>query len=344
MSPRTAAAPAVRVTGLRKRYGRTEALRGIDLVVERGSVAGVLGPNGAGKTTLVRVLATLVRPDAGTAEVFGHDVVRRPHEVRRRIGLTGQFAAVDELLTGAENLTLIGRLAGMGHQRARRRADDLLDRFDLSGAGGRTAQGYSGGMRRRLDLAACLMTAPPLVVLDEPTTGLDPRSRLGLWEVIEELAARGSTVLLTTQYLEEVDRLARQVVLVDAGEVAASGSPEQLKDRLGAPRLVLTLGPPGAAGLGGRLRIAARVLARYGDGDGGVRVDETLGEVSGRVPAGARVMPAVVRELDEAGVVPDDMVIRRATLDDVFLALTGQGPATPGPEPARAPAVRGGGR
>ncbi|KAF4407469.1 ATP-binding cassette domain-containing protein [Streptomyces lycii] len=328
--------PAVRVAGLVKRYGRTEALRGVDLVVERGSVVGVLGPNGAGKTTLVRILATLVRPDGGTAEVFGYDVLRHPGEVRRRVGLTGQFAAVDELLTGEENLVLIGRLAGMDRGRARRRADELLNRFGLRDAAGRTAQGYSGGMRRRLDLAAGLMTAPPLVVLDEPTTGLDPRSRVGLWEVIEELAAEGSTVLLTSQYLEEVDRLAHHVMLVDAGEVAASGSPEELKDRLGAPLLVLTLGPPGAAGPGARWDAAARVLSRYAKG--AVDVSLPLGEISCRVAAGARVMPAVARDLDDAGITPDDMAVRRATLDDVFLALTGQpgsrAPAAPAGTPA----------
>jgi ABC-2 type transport system ATP-binding protein len=307
-------AAAIETQGLEKRYGSVEALRGVDLHAEEGSVFGILGPNGAGKTTAVRILTTLLQPDAGTARVAGFDVVREPRRVRERIGLAGQYAAVDENLSGAENLEMVGRLYHLGRRAARERARELLELFDLAEAGGRYVRTYSGGMRRRLDLAAALVARPPIVFLDEPTTGLDLRSRIGLWESIEGLVAGGTTVLLTTQYLDEADRLARRIAVIDHGLVIAEGTPEELKAQVGGDRLEVHLCDAAQAGA------ATRALAALGDG--------APPEVEGilvRVPLERRTgaIAAAVRQLDDAGVAIDDLAVRTPTLDDVFLRLTG---------------------
>jgi daunorubicin resistance ABC transporter ATP-binding subunit len=336
-TPARAGTPAILATGLVKRFGPTEALRGIDLIAEQGSVLGLLGPNGAGKTTSVRILTTLIRPDAGSAQVLGYDVVRQPREVRARIGLTGQFAAVDETLTGFENLVLVGRLAGLRGPAARRRATEMLERLELVEAAGRAAKTYSGGMRRRLDIAASLMTAPPLLVLDEPTTGLDARARLSIWEMVDELVRDGAAVLLTSQYLEEVDRLASQVVVIDGGRTIADGTPDELKDRVGGSRLVVTLAP--GPGQPGRIEQAAAIVGRVVGSE--ARIQAERNEVSAPVATRAGLLPRVIRELDESGIDVEDLAVRQATLNDVFLALTGHATATgpaaePGPEqPAR---------
>ncbi|MFE6870757.1 ATP-binding cassette domain-containing protein [Kitasatospora sp. NPDC057692] len=308
---------AIEMAGVEKRFGATRALRGLDLTVPAGTVCGLLGPNGAGKTTAVRVLATLVAPDRGTARVAGHDVVRAPDAVRRSIGLAGQHAAVDEGLTGRDNLHLLGRLHHLGARGARARAGELLDRFGLAGAADRLVRTYSGGMRRRLDLVASLVTAPPVLFLDEPTTGLDPRSRQQIWDVVRELAAAGTTVLLTTQYLEEADRLADSIVLVDHGAAIATGPPQRLKASIGT-RVSVTLAD--AAQLG---RAAVVLAALAGTGD--VRVDqhERTVEVVSR-PGVEVLLPGLVRELDAAGVVARDAALRPPSLDDVFLAFTGR--------------------
>jgi len=313
----TNARPAVRVEGLVKRYGRTAALRGLDLAVDEGTVLGVLGPNGAGKTTTVRILSTLLRPDGGRAEVGGFDVVAQPDQVRARIGLTGQYAAVDEYLTGRENLHMVARLSHLAPAQARRLVDELLDRFDLTDAASRTVRTYSGGMRRRLDLAASLVGAPSVLFLDEPTTGLDPRGRLAMWEVIEELAADGTTVLLTTQYLEEADQLADRIVVIDEGRVIAGGTAEELKSTVGGERLELTVVP------GSELETAIRVLQPFGLGP--VQVDRGGYRLTVPVAGGAALLPSVVRALDAAGARLADLALRQPTLDDVFLTLTGQG-------------------
>jgi ABC-2 type transport system ATP-binding protein len=309
-----AAVPAVSVKGLVKSYGKVRALDGVDLDVEEGTVLGLLGPNGAGKTTMIRVLTTLLKPDAGSAEVAGLDVVRDAASLRALIGLAGQYAAVDENLTGQENLTMVGRLYGMSRAAAKRRAGELLERFDLSGAASRVVKGYSGGMRRRLDLAAALVAEPPILFLDEPTTGLDPRSRLQLWETIEELASEGATVMLTTQYLDEADRLASAIAVIDHGRVIARGSSDELKDRVGGERLEVHLQDADRTG------VAAEVLSVMGDE--APSVDGELVCVSVRRRPGAIVEG--VRLLDEAGVGVQDIALRRPTLDDVFLALTGR--------------------
>jgi ABC-2 type transport system ATP-binding protein len=309
--------PAVRVEGLVKRYGRTAALRGLDLAVDEGTVLGVLGPNGAGKTTTVRILSTLLRPDGGRAEVGGFDVVAQPDQVRARIGLTGQYAAVDEYLTGRENLQMVARLSHLAPAHARRRVGELLDRFDLTDAASRTVRTYSGGMRRRLDLAASLVGAPSVLFLDEPTTGLDPRGRLAMWEVIEELAADGTTVLLTTQYLEEADQLADRIVVIDEGRVIAGGTAEELKSTVGGERLELSVVP------GSELETAVRVLQPFGLGP--VQVDREGYRLTVPVAGGAALLPSVVRALDAAGARLADLALRQPTLDDVFLTLTGQG-------------------
>jgi ABC-2 type transport system ATP-binding protein len=309
--------PAILAEGLQKNYGKTRALDGIDLRVERGTVLGLLGPNGAGKTTAVRILTTLLKPDAGRAEVAGLDVVRQADELRSRIGLTGQYAAVDEYLTGRENLEMVGRLYHLPKKVARSRADELLERFDLVGAASRLVKTYSGGMRRRLDLAASLVLTPPILFLDEPTTGLDPRSRIAMWDIIGELVSGGTTLLLTTQYLDEADRLADRIAVVDAGRVIAEGTSGELKARVGGERLELTL----ARGEG--LDDAAGVLERYAHGDGGVRIEAERGYVGATVAGGPGLLAAVVRDLDAAGVQADELGLHRPTLDDVFLTLTG---------------------
>ncbi len=318
---------AIQAEGLEKRYGKTHALRGLDLTVAEGTIYGLLGPNGAGKTTAVRILTTLLQPDAGRAEVAGFDVVRQASELRAHIGLAGQYAAVDEFLTGRENLEMVGRLYHLSRAAARRRAEELLERFDLTEAGGRIAKTYSGGMRRRLDLAASLVVAPPVLFLDEPTTGLDPRSRLGMWEVIRELVTGGATVLLTTQYLEEADQLAGEIAVIDGGQVIARGTPAELKTRLGGARIEVVVAPHSD------LAAAERVLRGRAAGD--VHTDTERRSVSMPAAEGAETMTAVVRELDAAGVRIDDLSLHRPTLDDVFLTLTGH-TATAEPEPAGA--------
>jgi ABC-2 type transport system ATP-binding protein len=317
---------AIEARELRKRYGDVEALRGVDLDVETGSVFGLLGPNGAGKTTAVRILTTLLAPDGGSARVAGFDVVRDAAKLRERIGLAGQYAAVDENLTGFENLEMVGRLYHLGRRAARERADELLGVFDLSDAGGRLVRTYSGGMRRRLDLAAALVARPPVLFLDEPTSGLDPRSRLGLWEGIEALVARGTTVLLTTQYLDEADRLADRIAVVDQGLVIAEGAPDELKAQVGGDQLEVRLDDHRSEDA------AIAALAAMTDGrpfvaDGALRIPL-------RRQRGA--IADAVRRLDEAGVVIEDIAVRHPTLDDVFLALTGHAaePEADGGQPA----------
>jgi ABC-2 type transport system ATP-binding protein len=305
--------PAISAHGLAKSYGDVHALDGVDLEVPQGTVLGLLGPNGAGKTTAVRVLTTLLRPDAGTARVAGFDVVRDAAALRERIGLAGQYAAVDENLTGAENLTMVGRLYGRRRAAAGQRALELLERFDLVDAAKRPVKTYSGGMRRRLDLAAALVARPPVLFLDEPTTGLDPRSRLALWATIEGLVADGTTVLLTTQYLDEADRLAHAIAVIDKGRVIASGTSDELKDRVGGERLELTLGDAAQAAA------AMGALAPMSDEAPSAAADVV--RVTVRQRNGA--IADAVRRLDEVGVGIDDLALRRPTLDDVFLTLTG---------------------
>ncbi|MBX6387123.1 MAG: ATP-binding cassette domain-containing protein [Microbispora sp.] len=303
---------AIEAEGLAKRYGETTALDGIDLEVPQGRLLGVLGPNGAGKTTAVRILATLVRPDGGRARVAGFDVVRQAHQVRSVIGLTGQYAAVDETLTGVENLVMIGRLLGLTRADARRRAGELLDRFALADAGARAAKTYSGGMRRRLDLAASLVGRPQVLFLDEPTTGLDPRSRTELWNVVRGLQEDGVTVMLTTQYLEEADQLADNIVVFDHGKVIARGTPDGLKAATGSQ--VLQVRPIEPGHLDMVRRVVSDVL--------GVTPEVSQGQVTAPVRDPAAV-PAVVRRLDDLDVVAAELSLRRASLDEVFLALTG---------------------
>ena len=306
---------AIEATGLVKKYGHVTALDGLDLEVAEGTVMALLGPNGAGKTTTVRILSTLLIPDAGQATVAGHDVVRDAKALRRVIGLSGQNAAVDEHLTGFENLDMVGRLYHLGRVRSRERANELLEQFDLVEAGGRPAKGYSGGMRRRLDLAAALVAQPPVLFLDEPTTGLDPRSRLGMWEVIEDLVRGGTTLLLTTQYLEEADRLANKIAVIDHGRVIAQGSADELKAQVGGERLEFTLADASQIGA------ACAALAPLGAGD--PQTDEGTRRITLPVEGGPAVLMAAMRELDAAGIAVQDLGLRRPTLDDVFLSLTG---------------------
>jgi ABC-2 type transport system ATP-binding protein len=303
----------IEAEGLKKRYGSTQALAGVDLAVPTGSILGMLGPNGAGKTTAVRILTTLAVPDAGWARVAGLDVVADAAAVRRQIGVTAQDATLDELLTGRQNLVMVGELSGLRRPIAKARAAELLDRFELTDAADRIMKGYSGGMRRRLDLAASLVTRPPVLFLDEPTTGLDPTSRLRMWEVIRELVADGTTLLLTTQYLEEADELADRIVVVNHGLVIANGTSAELKAATGGARLTVTLASPHPG--------ARQALEPFADGP----IHVTQGEL--RVQAPVRRVPGlattVVRALDAAGVLVDDVEVRQPSLDDVFFSLTG---------------------
>jgi ABC-2 type transport system ATP-binding protein len=305
--------PAIEAHGLRKSYGDVRALAGIDLRAEPGTVLGLLGPNGAGKTTAVRILTTLLPPDEGSARVAGHDVVKDAVALRSRIGLAGQYAAVDENLSGRENLEMVGRLYHLGRERSRARADELLAGFELTEAADRLVRTYSGGMRRRLDLGAALVAEPPVLFLDEPTSGLDPRSRMRLWETIEAQVAAGTTVLLTTQYLDEADRLANRIAVIDQGKVIAEGTPDELKSRVGGERLDVTLRDPGVA-------------------DAAVAALESLSNERPSVQSEIVCVPIerqdgtivqAVRRLDEAGIAIEDIAVRRPTLDDVFLSLTG---------------------
>jgi len=309
----------IEATGLTKTYksktGPVHALAGLDLSVPRGTVKALLGPNGAGKTTVVKMLTTLIRPDAGTAFLDGIDVVQNPKAVRRIIGVSGQYAAVDENLTGFENLEMVGRLYHLGGAAARRRAQELIELFELTAAGNRPVKGFSGGMRRRIDLAGALVINPKVLFLDEPTTGLDPRSRIALWDVIKKLVADGTTVLLTTQYLEEADQLADDIVVIDDGTVIAEGTSDQLKAQIGGHRLEVALVDAGDSG-------AARgILMRHGVGEATVSTDGRAVDVA--VNDGPQALQHVLAELGAAGIELHDAGMRRPTLDDVFLKLTG---------------------
>ncbi len=320
---------AILVEGIEKSFGPVRALRGVDLAVPRGSILGVLGPNGAGKTTAVRILTTLLQPDAGRAVIEGRDVVGDAAGVRRIIGLAGQSAAIQEELTGRENLEFVGRLYHLPRQKCRERAAELLERFSLTDAGDRAAKTYSGGMQRRLDLAASLVAEPAVLFLDEPTTGLDPRSRIGMWSVIRDLVDSGTTLLLTTQYLDEADELADQIVVIDHGQVIAAGTSDQLKDRVGGDVIEFTVPDPA------RRPDAARAVSALSEGD--PTIDGATGRIAVRIGRrGSEALVEAVRLLDGAGVEIHGLAMHRPSLDDVFLALTGHA-ATDGenPEPRR---------
>ncbi|PQP18144.1 ATP-binding cassette domain-containing protein [Rhodococcus opacus] len=306
---------AITAEGLVKKYGKVTALDGVDLAVPSGTVMALLGPNGAGKTTAVRVFTTLLVPDAGRAEVAGLDVVHDARALRSRIGASGQYAAVDEYLTGFENLEMVGRLYHLGSKRSKARARELLEQFDLVEAGDRPVKGYSGGMRRRLDLAGALVAEPEVLFLDEPTTGLDPRARLALWDVIDNLVARGTTLLLTTQYMEEAERLADQIAVIDHGSVIARGTADELKDRVGGERIELSVRE------GIELSVVRDELAPLAAGD--ILVEENVRRVTVPVTGGADALVEALGRLSNRGVKVFDVGLRRPTLDDVFLTLTG---------------------
>jgi len=321
--------PAIHAEGLSKTFGDVQALQDVNLTVPAGSVLGLLGPNGAGKTTTVRILTTLLRPDTGHAQVAGLDVVRQPAAVRQVIGLAGQSAAVDEYLTGRENLVMAGRLQHLNRSEAHRRAAELLQRSELAEAADRPVRTWSGGMRRRLDLAVSLVGHPRVLFLDEPSSGLDPRGRHQLWLTIRGLVAAGTAVLLTTQYLEEADQLAGQIVVIDRGRILAHGTPDQLKAQVGGDRLQLRLATAATASR------AAELVADLGSGP--LQVDAQAGEVTVPIADGVAILPEVVRRLDAAGLALSDLALRRPTLDDVFLTLTGR--STQLPDPSEAPAT-----
>src|SRR3984957_15644113 len=306
---------AIETHGLVKRFGKTTALAGVDLTARTGSVLGLLGPNGAGKTTAVRILATLLRPDGGSATVYGYDVVRDAHQVRQLIGLTGQYASVDEGLSGTNTLAMIGRLLGMSRAESRARAAELLMRFELTDAAGRSAKTYSGGMRRRLDLAASLVGRPRVLYLDEPTTGLDPHSRNEVWAMIRALVADGTTVLLTTQYLEEADQLARDIAVIDRGAVIATGTPDELK--AGAGRQVLEVTPASRADVSAVAELLTALLGAT------PAISAESGQVSVSVEGG-KSLPDIIRAFDDRSIELAEFALRRASLDEVFLALTGR--------------------
>ena len=306
---------AIVAENLVKHFGEVKAVDGLDLTVPFGTVYGLLGPNGAGKTTTVRILTTLLRPDSGRATVSGIDVVQHPDEVRRVIGLTGQYSAIDEYLTGRENLSMVGRLYHLPHSYVKQRSNELLERFSLTDAADRPVRTYSGGMRRRLDLSASLVGRPSILFLDEPTTGLDPRSRQQMWEVIGDLVADGTTVLLTTQYLEEADQLAEKIVVIDRGKVIAKGTSDELKTQVGGDRLEVVIHA------GSNLDDALGSLRSLADGE--PTLDLSTRRVTAPVSGGSTILVEAVRALDVAGVHVDDIALRRPTLDDVFLSLTG---------------------
>jgi ABC-2 type transport system ATP-binding protein len=327
-SPPVTEQPTILAEGLRKSFGETHALRGVDLDVGEGKILALLGPNGAGKTTAVRILTTLLKPDAGHAVVAGVDVLRHPGRARVRMGLAGQYAALDEVLTGRENLEMIGRLFRLDRATARRRAAELLERFELTEAADRTTKTYSGGMRRRLDLAGALVATPPVLFLDEPTTGLDPRSRLSMWDLIADLAKGGTTLLMTTQYLEEADRLADEIIVIDRGVVIARGTSEELKRRTGGERLEVVVSNPDC------LADAAAALTALTGEPAQVEADQR--RVGVPVASHGGFLTRAVRELDAKGIELDDIGFRRPTLDEVFLAITGR-PAEDADERAEEP-------
>ena len=308
---------AIEVYQISKAYGKVVALDNVDLTVKRGTVMGMLGPNGAGKTTLVRILTTLLRPSSGRATVLGYDVVRHARHLRSHIGLAGQSAAVDDLLTGRENILMAGRLYHMPRQKVKQRADELLEQFDLVDAADRSVKGYSGGMRRRLDLAASLVAQPPMIFLDEPTTGLDPRSRIELWDVIRELVSGGTTVLLTTQYLEEADQLADEITVIDQGKVIAQGTADDLKHQAGSEFIDVTMRDAE------EVQRAADTIRRFSENNES-DIDEEGKIASIMVTDGASIMAEVVRSLDTESIAVSNLSLRQPTLDDVFLVLTGR--------------------
>jgi daunorubicin resistance ABC transporter ATP-binding subunit len=323
----------IEVAGVKKAFGETKALCGVDLTADRAAVLGLLGPNGAGKTTLVRILATLLLPDEGYARVAGLDTVRDAAAIRPIIGLAGQYAAVDETLSGRENLELVGRLYHLSRAQVRRRAEEVLDRISLTEAADRQVKTYSGGMRRRLDLAASLVARPPVLILDEPTTGLDPRSRLEMWEFIENLVADGTTILLTTQYLDEADRLAHQIAVIDYGRVIAEGTSDELKDQLGGDVVEIRVS---------RSSDLEKVQAAVVElGDGKPQVDTEQGRLTLPAKDGAATLMAAARHLDDIDVDLEDLSLHRPSLDDVFMALTGHGAGVQGEEDGEAPGEDG---